>query len=120
MTEVTRSPSLRAMMRKAVMLDVALPAGFIAPCLPTKADTLPSGEDLPTVIGQSIRERLVKEIAPRVAERRSFGTSSSLPGAGSWVRSRWPAAGSEDTELGVKMEPEVGHGETEIYPQVQA
>jgi hypothetical protein len=32
----------------------------------------------------------------------------------------WAAAGSEDTELGVKMEPEVGHGETEIYPQVQA
>jgi ATP-dependent DNA ligase len=27
----------------AVMLR-SLPAGFIAPCLPTKADTLPSGE----------------------------------------------------------------------------
>src|SRR5215831_2262322 len=24
----------------------------------------------------------------------------------------WPAPGSEDTELGVLMEPEVGHGET--------
>jgi hypothetical protein len=28
----------------------------------------------------------------------------------------WAAAGSKDTELGVKMEPEVGHGATEIYP----
>jgi hypothetical protein len=28
---------------------------------------------------------------------------------------RWPAAGSEDTELGVLMEPEVGHGEAEVY-----
>jgi hypothetical protein len=28
--------------------------------------------------------------------------------------------GSEDTELGVLMEPEVGHGETEVYPRVQA
>ena len=28
----------------------------------------------------------------------------------------WPAPGFEDTELGVLMEPEVGHGETEVYP----
>ena len=34
--------------------------------------------------------------------------------------SLWPAPGSEDTELGVLMEPEVGHGETEVYPRVQA
>jgi hypothetical protein len=27
----------------------------------------------------------------------------------------WPAPGSEDTELGVLMELEVGHGETEVY-----
>src|SRR5260221_6328326 len=33
---------------------------------------------------------------------------------------RWPAPGSEDTELGVLMELEVGHGETEVYPRVQA
>ncbi len=32
----------------------------------------------------------------------------------------WPAPGSEDTELGVWMELEVGHGETEVYPRVQA
>ena len=34
--------------------------------------------------------------------------------------SHWPAPGSEDTELGVLMEPEVGHGETEVYTRVQA
>jgi hypothetical protein len=33
---------------------------------------------------------------------------------------KWPAPGSEDTELGVLMEPEVGHGETEVYSRVQA
>jgi hypothetical protein len=33
---------------------------------------------------------------------------------------RWPAPGSEDTELGALMELEVGHGETEVYPRVQA
>jgi hypothetical protein len=27
----------------------------------------------------------------------------------------WPALGSADTELGVLMEPEVCHGETEVY-----
>ena len=34
--------------------------------------------------------------------------------------SYWPAPGSEDTELGVLMELEVGHGETEVYTRVQA
>ena len=34
--------------------------------------------------------------------------------------SDWPAPGSADTELGVFMEPEVSHGETEVYPRVQA
>jgi hypothetical protein len=33
---------------------------------------------------------------------------------------KWPAPGSEDTELGVLMEPEVGHGETEVHAGVQA
>jgi hypothetical protein len=35
-------------------------------------------------------------------------------------KSSWPAPGSEDTELGVLMEPEVDHGETEVYERVQA
>ena len=37
-----------------------------------------------------------------------------------WAEAVWPAPGSEDTELGVLMEPEVGHGETEVYARVQA
>ena len=32
----------------------------------------------------------------------------------------WPVPGFEDTELGVFIEPEVGHGETKIYARVQA
>ncbi len=32
----------------------------------------------------------------------------------------WPAPESEDTELSVLMELEVGHGETEVYARVQA
>jgi hypothetical protein len=32
----------------------------------------------------------------------------------------WPAPGSEDTELGVLMGPEVDHGETEVHTRVQA
>jgi hypothetical protein len=31
----------------------------------------------------------------------------------------WPVPGFEDTELGVLMEPEVGHGTTEVYAGVQ-
>src|SRR6476660_7490583 len=32
---------------------------------------------------------------------------------------KWPAPGSEDTELGVLMELEVGHGETEVHAGVK-
>jgi hypothetical protein len=32
----------------------------------------------------------------------------------------WPAPGSEDTELGVFIGPEVSHGETKVYARVQA
>jgi hypothetical protein len=32
--------------------------------------------------------------------------------------SPWPAPGSEDTELGVLMEPEVSHGKAEVYTRV--
>ncbi len=32
----------------------------------------------------------------------------------------WPAAGFKDTELSVNMEPEVDHGEKEVYAGVQA
>jgi hypothetical protein len=32
----------------------------------------------------------------------------------------WAAAGFVDTELSVNMEPEVGHGKTEVYTRVQA
>jgi hypothetical protein len=35
-------------------------------------------------------------------------------------RKNWPAPGSEDIELGVLMEPEVRHGEAEVYAGVQA
>ena len=48
---------------------------------------------------------------------------------GTWEKQRslllgqwhcWPAPGSEDTELGVLMEPEVRHGAAEVYARVQA
>ena len=48
--------------------------------------------------------------------RRRFDNNSQSPLA--YVR--WPAPGSEDTELGIFMEPEVRHGEAEVYERVQA
>ena len=36
------------------------------------------------------------------------------------ILATWPAPGSADTELGVLMELEVSHGETEVYTRVQA
>jgi hypothetical protein len=35
-------------------------------------------------------------------------------------KNHWAAADFEDTELGVLLEPEVGHGATEVYARVQA
>jgi hypothetical protein len=49
--------------------------------------------------------------------KTSISFENSIPSAEVGV---WPAPGSEDTELGVLMEPEVGHGEAEVYGRVQA
>jgi Bacterial transglutaminase-like N-terminal region len=46
-------------------------------------------------------------------------SSEQLPDLSSCMQRQfedWPAPGSEDTELGVLMELEVRHGETEVYP----
>ena len=60
----------------------------------------------------TVRDRLVQRaIAQHLTSRRIFPVNNA---------SSWPAPGSEDTELGVLMELEVGHGETEVYPGVQA
>ena len=54
-------------------------------------------------------EKMVKDYAPD-GQAHLFVLAGSI----------WPAPGSEDTELGVLMELEVCHGETEVYPRVQA
>ncbi len=58
---------------------------------------------------------------PGAKDRAGFDLGGAVTGAtaGSGL-GLWPAAGSEDTELGVLMEPEVGHGEAEVYTRVQA
>src|SRR6266478_791796 len=60
-------------------------------------------------------------------QRRNHARSPTRQGWNSMARSGhlprraagWPAPGSEDTELGVLMELEVGHGETGVYPRVR-
>jgi hypothetical protein len=51
---------------------------------------------------------------------RLKSTMVSVATGGPRIDTVWPAPGSEDTELGVLMELEVGHGETEVYAGVQA
>ena len=56
-------------------------------------------------------------------KRQTSTATPAEPGELSfWFRKAiWPAPGSEDTEFGVLMEPEVGHGETtEVHTRVQA
>jgi DNA methylase/MerR HTH family regulatory protein len=52
-------------------------------------------------------------------KRHAIGVDAN-PLAALISRAKWAAAGFEDTELGVNMEPEVGHGTTEVYARVQA
>jgi hypothetical protein len=60
----------------------------------------------------------------RLREAMRTGGLEPLGGRGKIVEADetyfWPAPGFEDTELGVLMEPEVGHGAAEIYARVQA
>ena len=56
----------------------------------------------------------------RAGRRFQSGLHSSCRLGRPLNRNVWPAPGSEDTELGVLMELEVGHGETEVYARVQA
>ena len=73
-------------------------------------------------------EGLVIEILPDARYRVQLDAGYEVVAytAGKMKKSRiktlvgWPAPGSEDTELGVLMELEVGHAETEVYPRVRA
>jgi len=50
------------------------------------------------------------------ARRDLLQVESSVIGGSSWIG--WAAAGFKDTELGVSMKPEVGHGATEVHARV--
>jgi tetratricopeptide (TPR) repeat protein len=77
--------------------NLAIEEKFLGPLHPGLAPAL---SNLALVFDQQGRYREAEELFKRVQN--------------------WPAPGSEDTELGVLMELEVGHGETEVYPRVQA
>jgi hypothetical protein len=66
--------------------------------------------------GQPIGEILFEEVGKEFGIKKTLASQLYYECA----EEIWPAPGSEDTELGVLMEPEVGHGETEVYPRVQA
>ena len=72
------------------------------------------------LLDQTVAAVIVRAELASDAKRRG-SASSRLPDhmRGSWCRPP-SAPGSEDTELGVLMELEVGHGETEVYAGVQA
>jgi hypothetical protein len=63
-----------------------------------------------------------KMLSPILREYASAYTTTDLAGAADLKLNieSWPAPGSADTELGVLMEREVGHGETDVYAGVQA
>jgi hypothetical protein len=84
--------------------------GSEAPALPGNIDT---------DAGKRNRRRK-KRSSPRELRGTSTEKHKTRRGRSGSGKGAWPAPGSEDTELGVLMEPEVGHGKTEVYPRVQA
>jgi hypothetical protein len=78
-----------------------------------------------TVLAVGERARSFKAVSPGLLPPLGiiFGLFVVFTAAQVWTdneKAMWPAPGSEDTELGVLMELEVCHGETEVYPRVQA
>jgi translation initiation factor 2 beta subunit (eIF-2beta)/eIF-5 len=72
--------------------------------------------------GQTIRDRIAAALE---RYNRNFfvpetGAIAQLAEKLALLEPLWPAPGSEDTELGVFMGPEVRHGEAEVYTRVQA
>ena len=65
-----------------------------------------------------MHQRLLRRRLKPLFQVAYYGHSSVQPVV--YIEVTWPAPGSEDTELGVLMELEVGHGETEVYARVQA
>jgi len=65
------------------------------------------------VFGTAIDEECVSAILRRGGEEGAIVCIAP-------TFNKWPAPGSADTELGVFMGPEVGHGETKVYAGVQA
>src|SRR5665213_79938 len=61
-----------------------------------------------------------KADAPIVEKMREAIDTGQAKSASAAATMFWPAPGSEDTELGVLMGPEVRHGEAEVYARVQA
>ena len=64
-----------------------------------------------------VRSRYVLAFTDRGGEKK-IGFPALQQDA--WDSASWPAPGFKDTELGVLMEPEVCHGEAEVYAGVQA
>jgi hypothetical protein len=82
------------------------------------ARTIDGGMNLSALISLIRRIVIARKVAD--AERNELEFLFDHLGHITKLRDYWPAPGSEDTELGVLMELEVGHGETEVYPRVQA
>ena len=61
------------------------------------------------------QQKKLDKITAATAANNTFGVVAE-----EHLDNLWPAAGSTDTELGVMMEPEVCHGEAEVYTRIQA
>ena len=77
------------------------------------------GLTLSAIVARAADDDLVKQLK-ELSEKLSPTPNNDAP-LDPKVQEAWPAPGSEDTELGVLMEPEAGHGtETAVHAGVQA
>jgi hypothetical protein len=68
----------------------------------------------------ALKYTLKEKAIVRLLKTCSIGKPCRIVGYVNGLSHDWPAAGSADTELSVMMEPEVCHGEAEVYTRVQA
>ena len=69
---------------------------------------------------RAANQDLIASVLRRVAVEREVMQAVQFEYIREAKSYKWPAPGSEDTEFGVLMEPEVRHGEAEVYAGVQA
>jgi len=103
------------------VLDEARKRGRVEAIIGVARDDFPGHEDLARLAQPTgISAARSSPTDPTEAKSNSSSDAGTTTVSFKQTGTDWPAPGSADTELGVLMELEVGHGETKVHAGVQA